>query len=476
MNILSSRRSFLASAAAFSLAGCRSAFFDPLAGTPRLKFGVLSDIHITVPESTVVFLNALRYFRDNGVDAVLIAGDMADHGLMPQLQNVADAWFKVFPNDRAPDGRKVARLFVYGNHDPEGLHYRDKAMDTQFARHHLTYEEADKIQLSKIGLGKAWEQVFHEAYAPVYRKIVKGYDFIGGHWDPANGSAWGKGPDIRPMFQSLGGKLDPAQPFFYFQHPHPKDTVCGPWAWGHDAGISTQVLSNYPNAFAFSGHSHTTLTDEHSLWCGAFTSVGTASLSYTCVQGPRENRNELVTMAREGLETQAQVAQGQLVSVFEDRVVLERRDFVRNENLDEAWCVELPAESRPFSARAAKSVPPQFAAGAKVSVKRVRKDKKDVGTVQVAFPPAVADRRTRPYDYEIGVEFRQQDVERVHFARRVFSPTVALAKGRDAERREVVHAFAGKDFPEGAEYRVSVTPLNCWAQKGAPIATDWTRV
>ena len=36
--------------------------------------------------------------------------------------------------------------------------------------------------------------------------------------------------------------------------------------------------------------------------------------------------------------------------------------------------------------------------------------------------------------------------------------------------------FAGKEFPEGAEYRVSVTPLNCWAQKGAPIATDWTRV
>ena len=49
-------------------------------------------------------------------------------------------------------------------------------------------------------------------------------------------------------------------------------------AWGHDKGIATKTLSNYPNAIAFSGHSHYSLTDERSIWQGAFTSIGQSSL------------------------------------------------------------------------------------------------------------------------------------------------------------------------------------------------------
>jgi hypothetical protein len=74
-----------------------------------------------------------------------------------------------------------------------------------------------------------------------------------------------------------GKKIDPSLPFFYVQHPHLKDTCYGPWAWGHDAGITTKTLSAYPNAIAFSGHSHYSLTDERTIWQGAFTSVGTGS-------------------------------------------------------------------------------------------------------------------------------------------------------------------------------------------------------
>ena len=45
------------------------------------------------------------------------AGDMADTGLVDQLELIGAAWFRVFPNGKAPDGRKVENLFVYGNHD-----------------------------------------------------------------------------------------------------------------------------------------------------------------------------------------------------------------------------------------------------------------------------------------------------------------------------------------------------------------------
>ena len=47
-------------------------------GPARLKFGALSDIHITRGKGSCdIFEKALTYFRDQKVDAVLIAGDMA---------------------------------------------------------------------------------------------------------------------------------------------------------------------------------------------------------------------------------------------------------------------------------------------------------------------------------------------------------------------------------------------------------------
>ena len=84
MNILSSRRSFLAGVSAFSLSGCVAGRGGFLSGAPRLKFGVVSDIHITDWNSTEIFRKTLRWYSDQGVDAVMIVGDLADHGLVDE--------------------------------------------------------------------------------------------------------------------------------------------------------------------------------------------------------------------------------------------------------------------------------------------------------------------------------------------------------------------------------------------------------
>ncbi len=67
-----------------------------------------------------MFRKALEWFCDQGVDAVAVCGDMADTGMLAELQAVAQTWSAVFPNDMAPDGRHVERLFIYGNHDYGG--------------------------------------------------------------------------------------------------------------------------------------------------------------------------------------------------------------------------------------------------------------------------------------------------------------------------------------------------------------------
>jgi hypothetical protein len=104
-----SRRNFLGGAAALvGAGGCRSLGIG--GPKPNIVFGVISDIHITTPESTAEFRKALEYFRDRKADAVVVAGDLSDWGLKSGLKYVADAWYSVFPNDRAPDGRKASVL------------------------------------------------------------------------------------------------------------------------------------------------------------------------------------------------------------------------------------------------------------------------------------------------------------------------------------------------------------------------------
>ncbi len=134
-------------------------------GMPNLSFGILTDIHLSKSGDSfsgqAMFRKALEWFRDQGVDAVAVCGDMADGGLLAELQAVAQTWSAVFPNDTAPDGRHVERLFIYGNHD---------------------YGGTSTGSIRGLGLAEAWQQTFGETYTPVWRKEVCGYTFVGAHW------------------------------------------------------------------------------------------------------------------------------------------------------------------------------------------------------------------------------------------------------------------------------------------------------
>ena len=102
MNI--SRRFFIGGLASAAALGPRGLFAaEPGAfadGKPNLAFGLLSDVHIAlakggrkqVPSRSTKYLEkALAYFRDNGVHAVVIAGDITNDGVFGELKAVADA-------------------------------------------------------------------------------------------------------------------------------------------------------------------------------------------------------------------------------------------------------------------------------------------------------------------------------------------------------------------------------------------------
>lgn len=448
------RRSFLLGTSALAFSGCvtgnAKTACDPKA--LRLKFGVLSDIHITDWASTEIFRKTLRYFRSQDVDAVLIAGDMADHGLISQLENVAKAWFEVFPNDRGLNDKHVERLFVYGNHDAEGLCYRDGDMDKAFKAMGITYEEAEKQTMFKLGMAKCWEQCFHEPYSQIYMKSVKGYKFIGGHWDNDRGD-WKGMHDLEDWFAKHSAEIPTDRPFFYFQHGSPMGTVYGHESWGDDWGMSTRCLAQYPNAVAFSGHSHRPLTDERSYWREEFTSIGTSTLSYVCPPPGRENFPDY--------RTNLDCRQGQIVSVFDDRLEILRRDFINDENLDGIITIPMHSKVSSFAVRGVtKSNLPAFPKDAKAEVKR------EGDTLVLTFPGAFENPSARPFDYKAAFVFNVADKEgktrdeyKTYY---FFQPSACFSRAR-AAAEPIRFVLPADKFPKDfLKAKVTVFPRNCY--------------
>ena len=466
-------------------------------GTPKLRFGVISDVHIRVNPRGPGFTagydpstleHTLMWYRDQGVDAVAVVGDIADRGIVEEMEAFAATWFKVFPDDRAPDGRRVERIVLYGNHDWGGVHYKPFVS--------RKYPDAtDHSGLVLMGRPKEhWERIFHEPWERVYRKDVKGYAFIGAHW--TNG--WCRGRDevgiqgLEEFFVAQKGKIDPSLPFFYFQHPHPKDTCYGSWAWGRDSGTATKILSGYANSIAFSGHSHYSLTDDRSIWQGAFTSLGTSSLRYTGItaQGiPQGYENGSAGMPEryDPYKVMGRIhthdgRQGMLVRVYDDHITFTRRDFMYGGSLGEDWVLPLPAaEPKPFAfAEHAKKVAvPEFPSGAKVTVRKTRGKnhgwsrgkikvpsiKKDV--LDISFPPANAVAGARVIDYEIVAVPAAAGGKTV--CRYVVPQGFNMPSSDKRCRDTVLCRIAADQLPPAGTYRLEVRPRNPFGRKGAPI-------
>lgn len=439
-------------------------------GNPNLVIGIVSDIHLRGADTAETFIHTLEYFRSLKVDGVIIAGDMADQGLLPQLQVVADAWFQVFPNNKGLDGKETAQLFIYGNHDVEGYTWGGT----------ISSVGAETAQAQGIGrqAAAAWKQCFKEDYQPIWMKTIKGYHFIGAHWENQNHIS-----GLADFLEEHNSELTAdGKPFFYIQHPHPKDTCNCAWAWGRDDGTVTKLLSNYPNAVAFSGHSHSPLDDDRDLWQGSFTSIGTSSLKYLYPMPARENTYQDDWSAKPPSQMQkmdpSDGRQGMVMRVYDSAITFEKREFVYDEPIGEAWYLPWPiSATQPLSfENRAKSAPiPQFPTGTKVTVTGGSGSDR-YGTSQkqvtVHFPTVLKKNAgVRAFDYEVQVEYDWLDVRHVSATKRVFSPKCYL--GENKEEGEVVCVFGESELPKDFAYRFAIRPCNCFGGKGNPIYSDW---
>ena len=499
-----SRRMFLGGLAGFAALGPRRIFAAApgafTCGRPNLVFGVVSDVHIAFVQGgkslhrsydTTHLEKAFAYFRDNGADAVVIAGDMAHHGLVGELQAVAATWYRVFPDDRASDGRRVERVFVFGNHDWSGIK-RGKAV---FG----TDEKAVIANALRTDPKRFWDACFHEEWKEFYTKTVKGYRFVGANWCKglaATGDCNGVREEfiagLADRYATIAGEIDPNLPFFHVQHPHPRGTVHGD-VWGQDDGQSVSVLSAYPNAISFSGHSLTTLLDDKAVWQGGFTAVGTATLrnvgssglSSGVAAGFENDRTPKSAKGADALKVMPEIdryaaKQGQLVRVYDDRIVFSRRDFAADAPLSDDLVMPLPAkDAKPFAfeSRRAAAKAPRFAAGAalafaSVTAKRRGAKKTDPGvpSVEIVIPAANAEPSARGVRFGIvatGADGRRLELSLLHDAFR-FSAA-------DARANAPAKCRVALDRLPAGDVTFEVRAYSFWEKASEPLAGVFRR-
>lgn len=454
------RREFLGGfAAVFASLSAKRLWGEALANEPLLRFGVMSDTHLETTDDPATLGRVLRYLRERNVDAVVISGDITERGLNDEVDFLMRIWEDAFPGGVAADGRRVEKFFVWGNHD-----YADASYMRKLPRDEYAALVAKSIMGDKEA---AWRRIGEGAYpGETFAKKIKGFSFVGTHWKHENETgAWLKAhPEV-----------DTSKLFFYVQHPHPAGTVFVQTERKKFSGVR-EDLKAYPNCFSISGHSHLSVSDDMALWQGEFTAMGTGSTKSVSFRKGREtspgfDANVYIPHTRQ-MEG-GKPSQASIVSVYENRLIVERHEFRFGGSLGDAWELPLPLETHPENpfVVASAAPAPEFPAGAAVSV--VRAEGKDRGgreEMQYKVKVPYAEKTGR---HGRAIEYRFDALNassgEVLLSRTALQDRYGLCE-EQASQRGGRCTFAVSEFPEGAEIVFRVTPLNAYGRGGRAIS------
>ena len=435
------------------------------AAKPNLRFGVMSDVHIGgKPDAAKRAEKALRWFASKGVDAVLCPGDIAHSGLVRELEAFADAWHRVFPEN-------VKLMISTGNHDVDAWSGRWKNFtEEQMLAQRFNYKDNP---------AKTWQRLFGQKWDLIWRCEVKGYTFIGAQWSSLK-------PPLDDYFKAHAAELRGAKPFFYCQHAHPKGTCYAKYLSSNDRGESIHALSQFPNAVAISGHSHCAISDERTVWQGAFTSIGAGCIhegacgfdydNVTAYWHPSYRKQFMSSMADSKPWGGDEKGGGcELVEVFDDHLLVHRHSLDFGRPIGPAWSVPILARHGgpfDFKRRAAQRTAPQFAADAKITAVRCPKGHALEGVghkgepcVYVSFPRAKTVKGCRVFDYIVEATPEGADVPVVH-------NLIAAGFAYPEENADIPGEclFSAAELPPGKPIRFAITPRDCFGLSGRPLS------
>ena len=485
--MLLSRREFLINGvAAFGSLFVNRLFAAPPgwkpSGTPNLVFGVLSDTHLRTGVKSEnlganwpdkYFVAALRYFKECNVDAVVHCGDMAHRGQTREMEFHARAWWKVFGKSGGP-----VKLFVTGNHDADGATYGD------FVKNRYPDEAERAKHVLATDMAANWERRWGEKYELVWHKEVKGYHFFGRQWgvDEGNFAKFLRGQDAT-LHLAEGIK-----PFFLLSH-----------ARSHK--VLYRTAAKLRNSVSFFGHWHHSAANWNKIYFW-----GCPNIHVPCCE-PRggnglSGEGQISKARLDGKEAGGRSRQGYVVRVYDDMLVIERREFgagispERSEvavgelnagcSLGADWVMPLGKSApHPFSKDELKKVigEPQFRKGAKLEVeleKRVGVGEMDNSTLplelktptvlRVKIPFADGNPDSRVYASEVEVT-GDEGTPKLYKA--VYAAGVNMGIGHEPNGGMTTLDIPKSELPPGESLTFAVRPLTSLGTFGKPIATEF---
>ena len=431
--MVSCRRDFVAGAgAAFIAHVCRAA------DTSVLKVGLMSDTHVNDdPSSCERVRLAFETFKREKVDVIAHLGDLANYHLPNAFRNYRKTIDGVFP---ASSGRPRF-LYAWGNHDSIDYARRENPKDRQMDR-----PAAFAVMKEILGIDHGLD----------FNVKIGGYTFLGVPETIADVFS------IKEFERRIAEacRQSPGKPVFVMHHPPPYDT-CDNSLKGVARGTPS-IFSRYPQLVVLSGHKHTSVMNERSIWQGAFTEVQTS-----CLYNWIANWDSV----EQGARVQARSGWGVMVmDVHRDRIVFRRFDIRLHEehNPERRWCVPLPfsPDSAPYAAARRKAAEKAgvFPAMAKVEVNSDKRFK--WLTIRIPTVENVCDVRSYRILVDKMTDGRWVEVLREN-AIGDFDELPSAHKGYVDMRLEA------KCFSKGETYRFTVTPEGFFGKQGTPISCEW---